>query len=139
MNIVEGHTPGPWEVGGGKNGGEPGYVYCHNCIGSPVAIVYGKPLGYTVFSRAEEEANARLIASAPAMASRICQLTAELDMMLDQIGIFAEALLVAKSIMKFVPDDASVPEELAIRLETLAAGSNNLFAAFKKQTEEKAA
>jgi hypothetical protein len=59
-----GHTPGPWEVGTPGNG-EPGYIYCNNSLGSAVAIAYGMPLALTVFSRAEEEANARLIAAAP--------------------------------------------------------------------------
>ncbi len=58
------HTPGPWSVGT-RGDGTPGYVYCDNELGSAVAIVYGKPLEYTVFSRAEEIANARLIAAAP--------------------------------------------------------------------------
>lgn len=60
------HTPGPWEVGGGEKGGEPGYVYCDNDLGSAVAIVFGIPaLRWSVFPREEEEANARLIAASP--------------------------------------------------------------------------
>jgi hypothetical protein len=58
------HTAGPWEVGEIGNG-QPGYVYCNNSMGSAVAIVFGKPLQFSVFTRAEEEANARLIAAAP--------------------------------------------------------------------------
>jgi hypothetical protein len=58
------HTPGPWQVGT-PGYGEPGYIYCDNALGSAVAITYGLPLALSVFSRAEEEANARLIAAAP--------------------------------------------------------------------------
>ena len=66
------HTPRPWEVGVEGNG-TPGYVYCNNGLGSAVAIVYGKALPYTVFSRAEEEANARLIAAAPELLAALIQ------------------------------------------------------------------
>lgn len=58
------HTPGPWEVGTEGNG-SPGFVYCDNSLGSAVAVVYGPAMRHSVFSRAEEEANARLIAAAP--------------------------------------------------------------------------
>lgn len=64
LEALRGHTAGPWEVGV-KGNGAPGYVYCDNALGSAVAIVYGAPLLHSVFSRAEEEANARLIAAAP--------------------------------------------------------------------------
>lgn len=56
------HTPGPWECGTGDYSGG---VYCDNEFGSRVAIVYGKGQDWPVFSREEEEANARLIAAAP--------------------------------------------------------------------------
>ncbi len=66
LESLRGFTPGPWEVGA-KGYGAPGYVYCDNSLGSAVAIVYGAPMRHSVFSRAEEEANARLIAAAPSM------------------------------------------------------------------------
>lgn len=40
-------------------------MYCDNSMGSRIAIVYGPEQKFTLFDRAEEEANARLIASAP--------------------------------------------------------------------------
>lgn len=58
------HTPGPWSCGE-KGNGAVGSVYCDNSLGTRVAIVYGRGQEYTIFSRAEEEANARLIAAAP--------------------------------------------------------------------------
>lgn len=62
--MLAGITPGPWEVGGDGNGAA-GFVYCHNELGSAVAIFAGPALRWTVFPRAEEEANGRLIAAAP--------------------------------------------------------------------------
>lgn len=66
--MTQTHTAGPWEVGGGENGGSEDYVYCDNSLGSAVAIVrHDKALPMQVFSKAETDANAHLIAAAPEM------------------------------------------------------------------------
>lgn len=62
------HTQGPWSVGV-PGDGSPGRVYCNNLLGSSVALVYGdRGQEFSVLPRSEEEANARLIADAPAAA-----------------------------------------------------------------------
>lgn len=69
-------TPGPWSVGV-EGEGVPGYVYCDNALGSAVAIVYGKALAFTAFSRQEEKANAALIAAAPRLYAALKQFVYE--------------------------------------------------------------
>lgn len=59
-------TKGPWEKGVDGNGRD-GYIYCDDSLGSAVAIVYGKELQYSLFSKEEKIANANLIAAAPDM------------------------------------------------------------------------
>jgi hypothetical protein len=81
-SAVPTHTPGPWEVGT-KGNGAPGYVYCTNDLGSAVAIVYGKALCFSVFSRAEEEANARLIAAAPDLYEALAELADLMQLVID--------------------------------------------------------
>lgn len=75
---MSGHTEGPWELGAEGNGAV-GSVYCNNSMGSRVAIVFGKGQEYSVFSDAEEAANARLIAAAPELLEALQAVVADKD------------------------------------------------------------
>lgn len=89
-------TPGPWSVGV-EGDGVPGYVYCDNALGSAVAIVYGKALAFTAFSREEEKANAALIAASPRLYAALEKFVAHYPMginpFLDEACIEARAAL----------------------------------------------
>ncbi|MGO3414464.1 MAG: hypothetical protein ACTIMC_12105 [Kluyvera intermedia] len=55
-------TPGPWERGGGKNGGGELLVYCNNSLGSAVCDATSH---YSVFDKKTRIANLNLMAAAP--------------------------------------------------------------------------
>ena len=60
-------TPAPWVLGGEEGDGEggSGHIYCDYSSGSAVAICFGDALPFSIFSREEEIANAKLISAAP--------------------------------------------------------------------------
>lgn len=55
-------TPGPWERGGGENGGGELLVYCNNSLGSAVCDATSH---YSVFDKQTRIANLNLMAAAP--------------------------------------------------------------------------
>ena len=55
-------TPGPWERGGGDNGGGELLVYCNNSLGSAICDATSH---YSVFDKRTRIANLDLIAAAP--------------------------------------------------------------------------
>jgi hypothetical protein len=55
-------TPGPWERGGGENGGGELLVYCNNSLGSAICDATSH---YSVFDKTTRIANLDLIAAAP--------------------------------------------------------------------------
>lgn len=55
-------TPGPWERGGGENGGGELLVYCNNSLGSAICDATSH---YSVFDKTTRVANLDLIAAAP--------------------------------------------------------------------------
>jgi hypothetical protein len=63
--MSERFTPGPWEVGGNKGGGDKNTIYCDDATGSAIATVLFKPIDITGRSAEQRAANARLIAAAP--------------------------------------------------------------------------
>ncbi|AXH43461.1 hypothetical protein MZUP3_470 [Erwinia phage vB_EhrS_49] len=55
-------TPGPWERGGGENGGGELLVYCNNSLGSAICDATSH---YSVFDKRTKIANLDLMAAAP--------------------------------------------------------------------------
>lgn len=67
-------TPGPWERGGGKNGGGDLFVYCNNSLGSAVCDATSH---YSVFDKNTRIANLNLIAAAPELLEALQQVKNE--------------------------------------------------------------
>lgn len=68
-------TPGPWERGGGENGGGELLVYCNNSLGSAICDATSH---YSVFDKTTRIANLDLIAAAPELLEALQNLKREL-------------------------------------------------------------
>ena len=69
-------TPGPWERGGGKNGGGELLVYCNNSLGSAVCDATSH---YSVFDKQTRIANLNLMAAAPELLEALLGLVGSYD------------------------------------------------------------
>jgi hypothetical protein len=67
-------TPGPWERGGGENGGGELLVYCNNSLGSAICDATSH---YSVFDKRTRIANLDLIAAAPELLEALRRLKTE--------------------------------------------------------------
>jgi len=68
-------TPGPWERGGGENGGGELLVYCNNSLGTAICDATSH---YSVFDKTTRIANLDLIAAAPELLEALQNLKREL-------------------------------------------------------------